>query len=292
MIQFDTEMNCFDLERFQAFLSDSSISDVRVHYRLAEDFDTDSESEPNLMDLLPHFSLTLNDSTRHGENCGLSAFPPFLRTLKECVDHAPFVNLEIRGDSAVVKDYRRHRIDSFHTRSNANSLKDARVDPTVFSSFLHDFDAVLIHSSCVGFDGRAAVFLGMDDGGKTTAATLCGEGVVLSDDQNLFRKQSDGSWLAWGTPWTTFKPFTGSAVPGAFFLLEKAEEFSLHRVSSNELFSFLWDEHYPSRFMLPKIYQTRLFNLYRDLSRTAPAYLMRFPKDCVDRGAILKCLNT
>jgi len=287
----DMEMNCFGLERFRAFFSDSSAIDVRVHYRLAEGSEADSEPESGIRDLLPFFSLTLHDSHCPGENCRLSSFPPLLQTLKECADHSSMVTLEIRADSAVVKDYSNHRIASFHTRDNAASLRNARVDPTVFSVFLHDFNALLIHSSCVSFGGMAAVFLAMDDGGKTTAADLCRDCSVLSDDQVLFRKHTDGNWLAYGTPWTRFEPNTGSAVPGAFFLLEKADGFSLQKLGPRELFSFLWDEHQAARFMVPKAYRTKLFDLYRDLSTAAPAYLMKFPKDHVDREAIVKCLN-
>jgi len=287
----DMEMNCYGLERFRAFFSDSLTIDARIHYRLAEGFEADSEPESSIRDLLPCFPLTLHDPPCSGENGRLYSFPPLLQTLKECADHSSMVTLEIRADSAVVKDYRSHRIDSFHTRGNATSLRNARVDPTVFSVFLHDFDALMIHSSCVSFEGRAAVFLAADEGGKTTAAGLCRGGVVLSDDQNLFRKQGDGSWLAWGTPWTTFEPNTGSAVPGGFFLLEKADEFSLRRVEPLELFTFLWNEHYPLRFMVPKVYQTRLFDLYRELASSAPAYILKFPKDHIDQEAILKCLN-
>ncbi len=242
-------------------------------------------------DLLPLFPATSSSLHDPANDCALHAFPPFLQVLSECSGHASVVNLEIRGDSAVVKDYRSHRIDSFHTPGNAVSLRNARVDPTVFSVFLHDFDALLIHSSCVSFGGSAAVFLAMDDGGKTTAACLCGAGRVLSDDQVLFRRQTDGSWLAYGTPWTTFEPDTGSSVPGAFFLLEKSDRFSLQRLGPRELFSFLWDEHKAARFMLPKVYQTRLFDLYHALSMAAPVYLMKFPRDHIDSEAILKCLN-
>ncbi|GEM_PF-5547517 len=287
----NTEMNCLGLKRFRAFLSGSPASDVRVHYTLAEGTEAGREPQLCLKDLLPLFPGTSSSSHDPAKDCALHASPPLLQTLADCADHSSMVTLEIRGDSVVVKDYRSHRIDSFHTPGNAVSLKNARVDPTVFSVFLHDFDALLVHSSCVIFEGRAAVFLAMDDGGKTTAACLCSGGRVLSDDQVLFRKQPDGSWLAYGTPWTTFEPNTGNAAPGAFFLLEKSDRFSLQKLGPRELFSFLWDEHKAARFMLPKVYQTMLFDLYRDLSMSAPVYLMKFPRDHVDREAILKCLN-
>jgi hypothetical protein len=202
------------------------------------------------------------------------------------------VILELRRNSVVITDFEKHRMDFFYTEESQQFLAKSLIGPILFSVFLHDFDAVMIHSSCVSFGEKAAVFLAMDEGGKTTATSLCNGGRVLSDDQNVFRKQIDGSWLVYGTPWTTFPPDTGSSVPASFFLLEKSEEFSLRKLGPLELLSFLWDEHSSSRFMIPKVYQTMIFDLYKDLATSAPVYLMRFPKDYIDQEAILECLKT
>ena len=157
--------------------------------------------------------------------------------------------------------------------------------------FFHNFNAMLIHSSCVDFNGKAAVFLAMDEGGKTTAASLFANGRVLSDDQNLFRLQDDDSWRVYGTPWTTFEPNPGFSIPKAFFLLKKANEFSLKPLTKTELLAFLWNEHHKSRLMIPKHYHTKILDLMRNLSASAPVYLMSFPKDYVDQDAIIQCLE-
>jgi hypothetical protein len=286
-----TDLSCFIPERFKAFQSESINSEVNVTYVLANSLETSSHVADIIHNLLPIFARIPTDIADSQVNHLILSFFPFCDILTNCSEHANRVMLELRKNSAVISDFLRHSIDIFYTGDIVLYLAGSQINPTAFSSFLHDFDALMIHSSSVSFNGRAAIFLAMDEGGKTTAATLCEGGRVLSDDQNLFRKQTDGSWLAYGTPWTTFPPDPGSAVPAAFFLLEKADEFSLLKVGALELFSFLWDEHFSSRFMVPKVYQTKLFDLYNDLSASAPVYLMKFPKDYIDQEAIMKCLK-
>lgn len=213
------------------------------------------------------------------------------KRLADCEINARSASLEIRKNSVVITDFLKHRIDVFYSLRNLPMISNGKVDPLIFSSFLHDFDAVMIHCSCVSFYGRAAVFLAMDEGGKTTAVSLCKGGRVLADDQIIFRKQDDDSWLAYGTPWTTFPPDLGNAIPAAFFLLEKADEFSLTKLGSLELLAHLWNEHHKVRLPIPKFYHTKIMDLYRGLSSSAPVYLMKFSKDHIDQEAILKCMK-
>ncbi|MCK5115150.1 MAG: hypothetical protein KAR44_01030 [Candidatus Aegiribacteria sp.] len=248
-----------------------------------------SKTECN--DLLSAFEYPLKQYEVPYWNSHILNFPPVRKLLEDCSNHGEQVTLEIRKHSLVIIDFLQHRMDIFYSRDNVHTIIEGRVDPLIFTPFLHDIRALIVHSSCVSFDGRAAVFLAMDEGGKTTAANLCKGGRVLADDQIIFRKQDDGGWLAYGTPWTTFPPDPDHAVPAAFFLLEKADEFSLTELSSRELFSFLWGEHFKIRFQIPSMYQTTLFDLYRELSSSASVYLMKSPKDYIDQDAILKCMK-
>ncbi|MCD4702628.1 MAG: hypothetical protein K8S24_12310 [Candidatus Aegiribacteria sp.] len=212
------------------------------------------------------------------------------KLLEDCSGHGDRVTLEIRDQSLIVTDFLRHRMDAFYSGGNIKTVSKGRVDPLIFSPFLHDMNTLIVHSSCVSLNGRAAVFMAMDEGDKTTVAGLCDGGKVLADDRVLFRKTEE-QWLAYGTPWTTFPPDPGHSVPAAFFLLEKADEFSLKKLGSLELVSFLWGEHHGARFHIPRIYHTKMLDLYRDLSTSAPVYLMRFQKDYIDLDAILKCMK-
>ncbi len=289
----DLDINCFHLHRFCAFFSDCDNPFSTVRYTLAEETASCetplSYAEQNK--LLNTFDYPLEHFEVPSWNSHILNILPVRKLLEDCSDHGKLVTLEIRKESLAVTDFLRHRMDVFYSVSNSRTIAEGRVDPLIFSTFLHDMNALIVHSSCVDFDGKAVIFLAMDEGGKTTAASLCEGGRVLADDQIIFKKQDDDSWLVYGTPWTTFPPDPGHAVPAAFILLEKADEFSLTKVGSRELLSFFWNEHYGARFSIPRIYHTKLLDLYRDLSSSAPVYLMRFPKDYIDQDAILKCMK-
>lgn len=291
-INSDSDINCFLMPRFSAFYSNCDDPFSTVRYILTKE--TSSCETPFTQADCDGLLSTFEYPLKHFEvpcwSSHILNFPAVRSLLVDCSDHGERVTLEIRKQSIVITDFLQHRMDIFYSGDNVRTIIEGRVDPLIFSPFLHDMNALIIHSSCVSFDGRAAVFLAMDEGGKTTAASLCIGGSVLADDQIIFRKQ-DGQWLAYGTPWSTFPPDPGSAVPAAFFLLEKADDFSLTKLGSRELFSFLWGEHQSARFQIPRTYHIELLDLYRDLSTSAQVYLMRFPKDYIDQDAILKCMK-
>ena len=291
LITSDIHINCFNKARFEVFFSDHEIPFSTVCYNLIEESTCSKPLSITERDnILQEFEYPLIPFQVPAWDSPLINSSPVRKRLEDCRGHSRSVSLEIRRESVVITDFKRHKMNIFYSRNNMHLISDGIYNSGVFSNFLHDQDALMIHSSCVSFDGRAAVFLAMDEGGKTTAATLCEGGRVLADDKIIFRRQ-DGQWLAYGTPWTTFPPEPRHAVPAAFFLLEKAYDFSLEKLGSRVLLSFLWDEHFKSRFLIPSMYQTALFDLYRDLSSSAPVYLMRFPKDYIDLDAILKCMK-
>jgi hypothetical protein len=291
-VSCDSEINCFLFPRFSAFLSNCDLPFSTVTCTLAEKTASNETpfSQAECDKLLSTFDYPLEHFEIPAWNSYLLNLPSVRKLLEDCTGHGDRVTLEIRDHSLVVTDFLQHRMDAFYSGENVQTVSKGRVDPLIFSPFLHDMNAVIIHSSCVSFNGKAVIFLSMDEGGKTTAARLCDGERVLADDRVLFRK-IDGQWLAYGTPWTTFPPDPGHAVPAAFFLLEKADEFSLKKLGALELFSHLWGEHHSSRFHIPRIYHTRILDLYRDLSTSAPVYLMRFPKDYIDLDAIQKCMK-
>jgi hypothetical protein len=291
-IASSTTIDCIERSRFLAYATDEIEPDVSVHIIGVD--------EPPLH----HRRLTIEERT---ELTGGFAFPidrfevpswesPLLhdeqvrQRLRDSSDHKSLVNLEIRMNSVTITDFFKHEIFLYFAQGVEENVVAGRIDPHIFSCFIYDFDALMIHCSVVDWSGRAAVFLATDEGGKTTAARLCAGGTVLADDQIVFRRKDD-RWFAHGTPWTTFPPEPGPSIPGAFFLLEKADSFSLTRLQSRDLLSFLWDEQYTQRFHIPKAHQTRLFDLYRDLISFAPVYRMCFPVDRVDTKAVLGCLG-
>jgi len=295
-VRFDitcsTEIDCLGRSRFRAYSTDEIEPDVSVHIIEVD--------KPPLH--LRHLTIEERTELTGGFSFPIDRFEgpswesPLLldeqvrQRIRDGSNHKSLVNLEIRMNSVTITDFLKHEIFLYFTQGMEENVASGRIDPHIFSCFMYDFDALMIHSSGVDWDGRAAVFLATDEGGKTTAARLCAGGTVLADDQIVFRRNDD-RWFAHGTPWTTFPPEPGPSIPGAFFLLEKADSFSLTRLDSRELLSFLWNEQYTQRFHIPKAHQTRLFDLYRDLISIAPVYRMRFPEDQVDTEAILGCLG-
>jgi hypothetical protein len=157
--------------------------------------------------------------------------------------------------------------------------------PRMFSTFLPQFAAILVHSSGVIRDGRAALFLAPDEGGKTTVLRHATEGLLLNDDQIILQREGD-DFIAHATPLGRMTSGPCQARLGAFFVLEKARVFELEPVKLANLVRHLWEEHLIYTSVLPKPLKLRAFDLFYDVCHQMPAYKMRFPKDYVDWDAI------
>ena len=244
--------------------------------------------QDNILHDFNYFSLPFEAPAWNSKVFNSSPVRDILATYEYNTSH---ISLDIRLESVTIIDFIDRKINIFYSSNTKNLIAKARILQGNFSPFLFYIDALLIHCSCVNFNNHAAVFVAMDEGGKTTAASLCENGNVLSDDQILFKRNDNEEWLAYGTPWTTFEPNPGSATPKAFFLLEKSDKFSLTKLTSKELLAHLWNEHLNTRILIPKMYHTKILDLYISLASSAPVYLMKFPKDYIDQEAILKCLD-
>jgi hypothetical protein len=154
-----------------------------------------------------------------------------------------------------------------------------------YSLFLHQFGSVMLHAACADFDGRCALLLAPDEGGKTTAAGLLEGSRILSDDMVILRRE-DRDFRAWGTPWTTFEPWPSSSEPGGIFLLEKAGCFGLEKAGVSEVFSRLWADHGFLRDAIPREQGRLYFDLCCDVSSSAPAWRLLFPPDRIDSARI------
>jgi hypothetical protein len=155
----------------------------------------------------------------------------------------------------------------------------------LFAAFLPGFSALMVHSSGLIRNGRAALFLAPDEGGKTTVLKRSDGGQLLNDDQIIVRQEGDG-FIAHATPLGRLTSGPCQAPLGGLFILEKATDFELVPVEPAGLVKRLWDEHHIYTFMLPKSLKRRSFDLFYDLCHRVPAYKMRFPRDHVDWGAV------
>lgn len=228
---------------------------------------------------------------------------PLVRTrLQEALDR-PEQEVRLYWDGMMVLDESRQVIDFFYMddvgeRDAELGLRtpEGRVAfnfRQIFSTFLPQFSAFLVHSAGVIRDGRAALFLAPDEGGKTTVLNHSPEGLMLNDDQIVLRKEGEAI-IAHGTPLGRVTSGPCQARLGALFVLDKASRFELRPVKPAELMGLVqacWDAHKNYTFFLPKRLKVRAFEVLHDAYTQSPVYWMRFPKDYVDWDAIDEALR-
>ena len=75
-----------------------------------------------------------------------------------------------------------------------------------FYRALLDFDGMMLHASAVAVDGKAYLFSGQSGIGKSTHTGLWqqtfGDKVKLFNDDKPALRRLDGTWYAYGTPWS------------------------------------------------------------------------------------------
>jgi len=155
----------------------------------------------------------------------------------------------------------------------------------MLAPFFPRFSAVLIHAAGVVRQGRTALFLAHDGGGKTTVVQSAPAGPVLNDDHLVLRGEN-GSIRAHGTPFGRISSGPVSERLGAIFLLEKGEGFELTPVSGSSAFEFIWNEHRFVWPILPSALRSAAFTLISDACQGVPVFRMRFGKEDVDWDAI------
>jgi hypothetical protein len=155
----------------------------------------------------------------------------------------------------------------------------------IFSSFLPNFSAIMLHAAGVIRRDRAVLFFAPDEGGKTTVVMNSNGEPVLGDDQLILRRKS-GDIIAHATPLGPMTSGPCQARVGAIFLLEKAPGFGLKPLVPAEFIQHIWSMHQNNTFFLPRHLKKMSFQLLCDLSYQVPIHLMRFPQNFVDWDAI------
>ena len=141
------------------------------------------------------------------------------------------------------------------------------------------FDVFLMHASVLDVDGEGYAFLAHSGTGKTTQTRLWLEHFghrarVINGDKPLIRVMSDGTFVAYGTPWNGKEGMgCNASVPlKSLFLLERStvpacepadQEFSIDR-----LFHQLLMPEDPEQMM-------QLLDIVDKLVETVPCYRLR-----------------
>jgi len=209
-----------------------------------------------------------------------------------CNNHADQVALASHKFSVTIRDYKEHSAFVFYDKACRNLIKKsepAELFRRLFVSFFPLYSALLIHASCLVRNGRAALFLAPDQGGKSTVASMAidqDSGATVPGDDRILIKKQEPDFFAFGSPWGNI---TDSSVKGrvsAVFLINKAAEFKLKKIDPGHAIEYLWHEHRYDRFFLTKSLKSAVFELMVDLCRQAAVYQMDFSKDYVDWAAV------
>ena len=109
-----------------------------------------------------------------------------------------------------------------------------------FYRALLNFDGMMLHASAVAVDGKAYLFSGQSGIGKSTHTGLWqqtfGDKVKLFNDDKPALRRLDGTWFAYGTPWSGKHGINiNMKVPIAgICFLKRGNENSIRRLSSIE----------------------------------------------------------
>jgi len=207
--------------------------------------------------------------------------------------HLEQVFIAIHALTVEIRDYLKHEYEIFFANGLASLVQSDLMYNgfrNMFSAFLPDFSAVMIHGSSVLLNGRAAIFLAPDEGGKSTAARLSHGKKIFSDDRNILRKQSQG-FMVHGTPWGMITSGPDFAPLGGIFLLEKAESFSIDALKPRSAVQFIWEDNSYFWRQLPRKRRAGVFDLVLELCQSVPVYRMRFPKDYIDWDAVDRAME-
>ena len=91
----------------------------------------------------------------------------------------------------------------------------------------------LLHASSAVRNGKAFLFSGVSEAGKTTMARLAPPDVALLTDETSYMRKVDGRYIAYGTPFAGELGEPGkniSAPIAAVYLLEKAPENRIEEI--------------------------------------------------------------
>jgi len=193
-----------------------------------------------------------------------------------------------------IYDYKAAAADIFYLSSQRSILTDNIAFNGIrrlFATFLTAFSAVVVHSSGIVLDGKAALFLAPDEGGKSTILSLFKRGDILCDDYNIIKKEGD-NLAVHNTPWGSLMSKKSISAPlGGLFLLEKAPRFELVSIRPEEMLSFAWIENLRFLEALPRSYRLTAFSILDEACRTVPVFRLRFPKDAVAEEAVRRVLS-
>jgi hypothetical protein len=283
-IHFPQKQPFLNKKGFDSFRGDATAADICWDYQMIHPADM---IQPPLN---PENDPRLARARRIGSESPLLTATQVQARLEQAREHVDQLVVEMHPAAVTILDFSIHRADMFFNPDSGLQLKHHGIGPAMLAPFLPHFDACLLHASAIVRNGRTAVFLAPDEGGKTTAVRLSHDGTILSDDQVLIRRFPEGYRVS-GTPWGLDSNSRVQAALGGFFLLQKAPAFAMQALDPAILSEYLQQEHSRPLDILPEPLKQKAFKDFTILSHSVPAWKMSFPKDRIDWAAIDQALN-
>ena len=122
-------------------------------------------------------------------------------------------------------------------RQSANPYSIDAVLRIVHTLMLARQGGFLLHSASAIRNGKAFLFAGMSEAGKTTISRLAPADVTLLTDEISYVRKQQTTYVAWGTPFTGELAKLGEnvfATVGALYFLAKGTENRIDPVSTGE----------------------------------------------------------
>jgi hypothetical protein len=270
-------------KRFQSFRSTAANPDI------CWGFQTIGPNSLTLPPIDPENNPLLARTVRLGAFSPLLGSPQVQTHLQQALDHSEWLTVEMQQNALTILDFMTNRADFFISAESSAEQKHHTIGPALLALFMPHFSAMLLHASAIVRNGKSAVFLAPDEGGKTTAVRLSPDGAILSDDQVLIRQTSSG-FQASGTPWGLYSNSKLQSQLGGLFLLEKSGNFALNPLPPTELSRYIWETHKNQLAILPAPLQTKAQEITVAISNSAPTWKLSFSKDAIDWKMIDKAM--
>ena len=164
---------------------------------------------------------------------------------------------------------------------------------TIYATYLMEHGSFILHSSTIVRDGKAVLFAGKENHGKSTIVKLLPEYRVLNDDFAIIGKKSDNQYFVHTSPFyekNSFLKIYQEVLIGKILFLEKSKIVSVKNIRRSEsvirLASLMLS---PLSFIpkywegMPPTYSRRLskhmFTLIEDFSKHVSCQILQFPKN-------------
>ena len=150
---------------------------------------------------------------------------------------------------------------------------------------LLDFDALILHSSLISWEGMGIIFSAPSGTGKSTQAELWkqyAQAEILNGDRAAIRR-INGIWQAYGLPYAgTSGIYRNESVPlKTIVALRQAEENRIRRITGAEAFRYLYPETMIHRWDEP--FERKAAELLLNAINDLPVFLL----ECrPDQGAV------